>query len=233
VASLVFLGYLVCAQILLVVLFTARLISGRGLVVALPLLMLGGFLVFVFMLLRVMRKRVAQSFDNPAAPSRRGDSMAIHTFENVWYSPRKRWYDWHLLAYRDVGRLTIEEKSLEFQGRRQTLLVETVLCVSYGKQGRDFVNNWVIVDYRDGVSTSTALFADGNMAGWSGVLGGTKRYATLYTGGSGGFVTSTAAPIATGWSDPVPGRVFPPAVDQCLFTAHCKCLLTTSIRLIG
>jgi hypothetical protein len=41
-------------------------------------------------------------------------------------------------------------------------------------------------------------------------------YATLYTGGSGGFVTSTAAPIATGWSDPVPGRVFPPAVDQCL-----------------
>jgi hypothetical protein len=33
-------------------------------------------------------------------------------------------------------------------------------------------------------------------------------YATLYTGGLGGFVTSTAAPIATGWSDPVPGRVF-------------------------
>src|ERR1035437_2428656 len=41
-------------------------------------------------------------------------------------------------------------------------------------------------------------------------------YATLYTGGSGGFVASTAAPIATGWSDPVPGRVFPPAVDQRL-----------------
>jgi hypothetical protein len=41
-------------------------------------------------------------------------------------------------------------------------------------------------------------------------------YATLYTGGFGGFVTSTAAPIATGWSDPVPGRVFLPAVVQCL-----------------
>src|ERR1022692_1879324 len=41
-------------------------------------------------------------------------------------------------------------------------------------------------------------------------------YATLYTGGSGGFVASTAAPIATGWSDPVPGRVFHPAVDQRL-----------------
>ena len=47
-------------------------------------------------------------------------------------------------------------------------------------------------------------------------------YATLYTRGSGGFVASTAAPIATGWSDPVPGRVFPPAVDQRLFTAHCN-----------
>src|SRR5207247_9451440 len=35
-------------------------------------------------------------------------------------------------------------------------------------------------------------------------------YATLYTGGSGGFVTSTAAPITTGWSDPVPGRVYLP-----------------------
>src|SRR5262245_2640259 len=35
-------------------------------------------------------------------------------------------------------------------------------------------------------------------------------YATLYTGGSGGFVASTAAPVATGWSDPVPGRVFLP-----------------------
>jgi hypothetical protein len=34
--------------------------------------------------------------------------------------------------------------------------------------------------------------------------------ALKYPGGSGGFVTSTAAPIATGWSDPVPGRAFLP-----------------------
>jgi hypothetical protein len=56
--------------------------------------------------------------------------------------------------------------------------------------------------------------------------------ATLYTGGSGGFVASTAAPIVTGWSDPVPGRVFHPAVDQRLFTAHCNRLFTTSILLL-
>ena len=54
-------------------------------------------------------------------------------------------------------------------------------------------------------------------------------YATLYTGGSGGFVASTAAPIATGWSDPVPGRAFHPAVVQRLFTAHCKRLFATNL----
>ena len=54
-------------------------------------------------------------------------------------------------------------------------------------------------------------------------------YATLCTGGSGGFVASTAAPIATGWSDPVPGRVCHPAVDQCPFTAHCNRLIKEPI----
>jgi hypothetical protein len=34
--------------------------------------------------------------------------------------------------------------------------------------------------------------------------------ATLYTGGSDGFVTSAAAPIATEWSEPVLGRDFHP-----------------------
>jgi hypothetical protein len=58
-------------------------------------------------------------------------------------------------------------------------------------------------------------------------------YATLYTGGSGGFVAATAAPIATGWSDPVPGRAFLPAVDQRLFTAHCKCPITAIITSQG
>jgi len=32
--------------------------------------------------------------------------------------------------------------------------------------------------------------------------------ATLYTGGSDGFVSFTAAPIATGWSEQFPGGTF-------------------------
>jgi len=46
-----------------------------------------------------------------------------------------------------------------------------------------------------------------------------SRLATLCTRGFSSLVASTAALIATGWSEPVPGRVTP-AVDQRLFTAH-------------
>ena len=38
----------------------------------------------------------------------------------------------------------------------------------------------------------------------------TVAYATLYTRGSDDFVSSVAALIATGWSEPVPGRDFHP-----------------------
>src|SRR6266404_884511 len=46
-----------------------------------------------------------------------------------------------------------------------------------------------------------------------------SRLATLCTRGFSSLVASTAALIATGWSEPVPGRVTP-AVDHRLFTAH-------------
>ena len=38
--------------------------------------------------------------------------------------------------------------------------------------------------------------------------------ATLYIRGFSSFVASATAPIASGWSEPVPGRDFRPAVDQ-------------------
>src|SRR4029453_17136139 len=44
--------------------------------------------------------------------------------------------------------------------------------------------------------------------------------ATLYTEGFSSFVTSTTAPIATGWSEPVPRVGLSPTVNQRLFTAH-------------
>ena len=56
-------------------------------------------------------------------------------------------------------------------------------------------------------------------------------YATLYTEGFSSFVASAAAPIATGWSEPVPGRDFSPAEDQRLFTAHWRGGLGAAYRL--
>src|SRR6266700_1463201 len=44
-------------------------------------------------------------------------------------------------------------------------------------------------------------------------------YATLYTGGSDGFVSFTAAPIATGWSEQFPGGTFTRS-EPAPFTAH-------------
>jgi hypothetical protein len=44
--------------------------------------------------------------------------------------------------------------------------------------------------------------------------------ATLSIGGFNSFVASTAAPIATRWSEPVPGREFHPLEVQRLSTAH-------------
>ena len=45
-------------------------------------------------------------------------------------------------------------------------------------------------------------------------------YVTLYTRGSDGFVSSTAALIASGWSEPSSRAGLSPAVDQRLSTAH-------------
>ena len=44
-------------------------------------------------------------------------------------------------------------------------------------------------------------------------------FTTLYTRGFSSFVASTAALIATGWSEPVPGRVYP-RCGPAPFTAH-------------
>ena len=58
-----------------------------------------------------------------------------------------------------------------------------------------------------------------------------SRLATLYTGGSDGFVSSTAAPIASGWSEPSSRAGLSPAVDQCLFTAHALSRFTTTCEI--
>ncbi len=102
--------------------------------------------------------------------------MPEQVFTNVWYLPDENtWSDLNLLAFRDTGTLIIRDGSLEFQGTKGRVMVTPVRRISFGKQGRDFVNNWVKVEYGTLPSPSTAFFADGSGLGWGGVLGGTER----------------------------------------------------------
>jgi len=97
-------------------------------------------------------------------------------FDKLWYLPHEnRWRDMNMLAYRDTGQLVLHDKSMEFRGKKETVVITRVQSVSYGRQGRDFVNNWVRVEYGEGMTPSVAYFADGSMLGWGGILGGTKR----------------------------------------------------------
>jgi hypothetical protein len=94
-------------------------------------------------------------------------------FAKVWYLPdENRWRDMNLLAFRDTGELILHEKTMEFRGRKETVVITQVQSVSYGRQGRD---NWVRVEYGESPTPSVAYFADGSMLGWGGILGGTKR----------------------------------------------------------
>src|SRR5713226_9296026 len=94
--------------------------------------------------------------------------MAAQTFDTVWYLPHEnRWRDLNVLAYRDVGKLTVYDNFIEFRGKNETVTISNPLRVSYGKQGRDFVNNWVKVEYGDSATPSAAFFAEGKFA-WLG-----------------------------------------------------------------
>jgi len=77
-----------------------------------------------------------------------------------------------LLAYSDIGRLVIGENFLEFKGKKEIVHITNIRQISFGIQGRDFVNYWVTVDYDNG---KRAFFADGSLMGWGGIFGGTRR----------------------------------------------------------
>lgn len=72
----------------------------------------------------------------------------------------------------DRGSLVISPGKLVFQGRQKTVEITNITDVSAKRAGRDFVNRWITVTYGDG---QTAMFVDGRMLGWSGILGGNKR----------------------------------------------------------
>jgi hypothetical protein len=102
--------------------------------------------------------------------------MAARTFDLVWYLPHEnRWRDLNILAYRDTGKLAVGENSIEFRGGKGTVVITKIQRVAFGKQGRDFINKWVKIEYGDNPNPSVAYFADGSSLGWGGIFGGTKK----------------------------------------------------------
>jgi hypothetical protein len=99
--------------------------------------------------------------------------MSETVFEKVWYLDKpNEWGDLKFKAFRDIGRLVLTDGYVDFIGRKEGIHITNIHNVSYSKQGRDFINNWVKIEYDGG---RTAYFADGSMLGWGGILGGTLK----------------------------------------------------------
>jgi hypothetical protein len=97
-------------------------------------------------------------------------------FENVWYRPdESSWRNFELVAFKDSGRLVVRADSLEFYGKSGRVVVRDARSVTLAKQGRDFINDWVRIEYGDPARPATAFFADGSWLGWGGILGGPRR----------------------------------------------------------
>jgi hypothetical protein len=105
----------------------------------------------------------------------------MNTIENIWYLPAENtWKDFQVMAMKDIGTLFVYPNGLEFKGKDTDLAIKQALSVSYGKQGRDFINNWVKLEYYDNNNEiQQAYFADGNNRGWAGIFGGTKKIFNL------------------------------------------------------
>lgn len=95
-------------------------------------------------------------------------------FKNVWLrSSEANWGS--LRAYEDVGTLTIEKGSLEFAGKKLNVSISHIRSVSRKRIGRDFINNWIHVQYEADGEIRNAYLVDGGLMGWSGIIGGNSR----------------------------------------------------------
>ncbi|RWY47252.1 hypothetical protein [Mucilaginibacter gilvus] len=97
--------------------------------------------------------------------------------ETVWYLPSENtWKQFQYLAMKDIGTIAFFKDVISFTGEKTDIKIAQIISISYGKQGRDFINNWIKIDYHDETGVqSQAFFADGNNRGWSGIFGGTKK----------------------------------------------------------
>ena len=99
--------------------------------------------------------------------------MATTTLRSVWFRSKPVGNtEVTMKAMEDRGTLTISPGKLVFDGAKRNLEITGISEISAKRHGRDIVNRWITVTYGDG---QTAMFVDGRLLGWSGLLGGNKR----------------------------------------------------------
>lgn len=108
--------------------------------------------------------------------SQRQGPPGVFEIDRAYYLSRPNsWWRFKLLAYDEVGKLAVSDTQIVFQSGTRTIVIDQIRQVSYGKQGRDFINDWVKVEYIIGGAPQIAFFADGGSLGWDGVRGGTAK----------------------------------------------------------
>lgn len=104
-----------------------------------------------------------------------GDANEL-SFSGIWFLESKNAFgNFKLAAMDDIGDVGCTESGIVFKGRKKTSVIRNITSLAYGKQGRDFYNNWIRITYGGNESTECVYIADGRFLGWSGVFGGTKK----------------------------------------------------------
>lgn len=97
--------------------------------------------------------------------------MKTRTFQKVWYRSRPvGGTELTMKAMEVRGSLTVAPDRLEFRGAKHSVDITNVKEVSAKRAGRDFINRWIANG--DG---QIAMFVDGRLLRWSGILGGNRR----------------------------------------------------------
>lgn len=61
--------------------------------------------------------------------------MITRIFPKVWYLPyENRWCDLNILAFKDAGKLTVGENSVDFDGSKETVLITNIYVSHSGSK---------------------------------------------------------------------------------------------------
>ncbi len=98
-----------------------------------------------------------------------GERTLPRTFDKAWFRTDES--PGLIRAYSKSGELVIGETGIRFTDGDEVLDIpfRDVTAVRRSMLGRDTVNVWAILDYRDGDEIETAAFVDGTGLGWGGV----------------------------------------------------------------